>query len=60
MIILKWMDNNMLKDRMKNEIIQVKLEVAPTEDKMKESSLRQFGHVRRRHTYVTRNMIVQR
>lgn len=40
MIILKWMDNNMLKDRMKNEIIQVKLEVAPTEDKMKESSLR--------------------
>lgn len=40
MIILKWMDNNMLKDRMKNDIIQVKLEVVPTEDKMKESSLR--------------------
>nr|XP_009784697.1 PREDICTED: uncharacterized protein LOC104233089 [Nicotiana sylvestris] len=38
----------MLKDRIKNEVIKDKVEVASTEDKLRESRLRWFGHVKRR------------
>ncbi|KAM3269850.1 hypothetical protein P3S67_029756 [Capsicum chacoense] len=38
------------KDRVRNEIIQEKVEVASVEDKMREVILRWFGHVMRRDT----------
>jgi len=34
--------------RFRNETIRKSVGVAPTEDKLKESRLRRFGHVRRR------------
>lgn len=37
---LRWMSDNKLKNRIKNENIQCKLEVAPMEDKIRETRLR--------------------
>lgn len=51
--MLRWMSCNTLMDRIKNENIQGKLEAAPTEDKMRETHVRWFGHVQRRFTNAT-------
>ncbi|KAK9689951.1 hypothetical protein RND81_09G093700 [Saponaria officinalis] len=48
MRMLRWMCGHTRKDRLRNEIIRKKVEVAPIEDKMMENRLRWFGHVRRR------------
>ncbi|KAK9755495.1 hypothetical protein RND81_01G029500 [Saponaria officinalis] len=48
MRMLRWMYGHTRKDRLGNEIIREKVEVAPIEDKMMENRLRWFGHVRRR------------
>lgn len=42
------MSDNKLKNRIKNENIQCKLEVAPMEDKIRETRLRWFGHVQKK------------
>jgi len=36
-------------DRIKNEVIRKKVGVEPIEDKMRETRLRWFGHIRRRN-----------
>ena len=48
MRILRWMYENTLSDRVKNEVIRKKLSVVDIVDKLKENRLRWFGHVRRR------------
>ncbi|CAH9091174.1 unnamed protein product [Cuscuta epithymum] len=48
MSMLPWMCGHTRKNRLKNEIIRQKVRVAPIKDKMQESRLRWFGHVRRR------------
>jgi len=39
----------MCEQRIKNEVIGQKVEIAPIEDKMRETRLRWFGHVKRRN-----------
>jgi hypothetical protein len=48
MRMLRWMSGHTRLDRIRNECIREKVGVAPIEEKMVESRLRWFGHVRRR------------
>ncbi|XP_070036548.1 uncharacterized protein [Nicotiana tomentosiformis] len=48
MRMLRWMCGHTRKDRIRNEIIRDKVGVAYVEDKLRESRLRWFKHVRRR------------
>jgi len=46
--MLRWMCGFSKIDRIRNEVIRNSVEVAPIEDKLRESRLRWFGHVKRR------------
>ncbi|KAL0906290.1 hypothetical protein M5K25_024773 [Dendrobium thyrsiflorum] len=48
MRMLRWMSGFTLRDRMRNEHIREKVGIAPVEDKIRESRLRWFGHIKRR------------
>jgi len=50
MRILRWMCDNTLRDKVRNENIRTKIGVASIEEKMRENRLRWFGHVRSRLT----------
>nr|XP_016437835.1 PREDICTED: uncharacterized protein LOC107763843 [Nicotiana tabacum] len=52
MRILRYMCGHTRKDRIRNEVIKDKVGVAPVEDKLRESRLRWFEHVKRRDTDV--------
>ncbi|KAH0466342.1 hypothetical protein IEQ34_006445 [Dendrobium chrysotoxum] len=47
MRMLRWMSGFTLRDRIQNEHIREKVGVAPVEDKIRESHLRWFGHIKR-------------
>nr|XP_016440806.1 PREDICTED: uncharacterized protein LOC107766524 [Nicotiana tabacum] len=46
--MLRWMCRYTRKDKIRNKVITDKVEVASMEDKLRESRLRWFGHVKRR------------
>ncbi|KAH0462579.1 hypothetical protein IEQ34_010154 [Dendrobium chrysotoxum] len=48
MRMLRWMSGFTLRDKIRNELIHEKVGVAPVEDKIRESCLRWFGHIKRR------------
>ncbi|XP_070012486.1 uncharacterized protein LOC142162397 [Nicotiana tabacum] len=48
MRVLRWMCGHTRKDKIRNETIKDNVGVASVEDKLRESNLRWFGHVRRR------------
>ena len=49
MRMLRWMCGHTRKDKIRNEVIRNKVGVVLIEKKMRETILRWFGHVRRRH-----------
>ena len=50
MRMLRWMCGHTLTDRFRNEVIREKVGVAKISDKLRETRLRWFGHVRRRQS----------
>ena len=46
--MLRWMCSHIRKDKIRNEVIRNKVRVVPIEEKMRETRLRWFDHVRRR------------
>jgi len=48
MRMLRWMCGNTRLDRIRNGVMRDLVKVAPIEDKMRETRLRWFGHVKRR------------
>lgn len=46
--MIPWMCAHTQLDRIRNEEIRNKVKVAPIKDKMKETRLRWFGHIKRR------------
>ena len=48
MRMLRWICDNTIKDKIRNEVIRQKLDVAPIDEKMRERRLQWFGHVKRR------------
>ena len=46
--MLRWMCNHTRKDKIRNDVIHNKVEIVLIEEKMRETRLRWFGHVRRR------------
>jgi len=49
MRIIRWMCGHMRVDRIRNEVIRDLVKVAPIKDKMRETRLRWFSHVKRRN-----------
>ena len=47
MRMLRWMCSHIRKDKIRNEVIRNKVRVVPIEEKMRETRLRWFDHVRR-------------
>ena len=45
--MIRWICGYTRLDRIRNEVIRDRAKVAPIEDKMRESRLRWFGHVKR-------------
>ncbi len=50
MKMLRWMSDHTRLDNARNESIRGKVGVVPIEDKLREERLRQFDHIKRRHT----------
>ena len=50
MRILRWMCGNTRRDKVRNEDIRTKIDVASIKEKIRENRLRWFDHVRRRPT----------
>ncbi|XP_070046133.1 uncharacterized protein [Nicotiana tomentosiformis] len=50
MRMLRWMCGQTRLDRIRNEVIRDKVDVAPMEDKLRKARLRLFGHMKRRNT----------
>jgi len=48
MRMIHWICGHMRLDKIKNEVIRGKIEVKSIEDKIRETRLRWFGHIRRR------------
>ena len=48
MRMLRWICGHTRKDKIRNEVICNKVEVVSIEEKIRETRLRWFGHVRRR------------
>ena len=48
MRMLRWIEKNTRKNRIRNEKILLKIRVTPIDEKMRESCLRWFGHIQRR------------
>ena len=48
MRMIRWMCGYSIRDRIRNKVIRDLVKVAPIEDKMRETRLRWFGHVKRR------------
>lgn len=46
--MLRWINGNKRKNRIRNEGIHLKIEVTPIDEKMRKSRLRWFVHVQRR------------
>ena len=53
--MLCWISSYTRLDRIRNEVIREKVRVAPVEDKMRETMLRWFSHVRKRSENVPEN-----
>ena len=49
MRMIRWMCGHTRRDRIRNEVIRDLVNVAPIVDKMRETRLRWFGHVKRRN-----------
>ncbi|WAH45030.1 hypothetical protein NZD89_29235 (plasmid) [Alicyclobacillus fastidiosus] len=48
MRMLRWMCGHIRKDKIRNKVIRNKIGVVPIEEKVRDTRLRWFGHVRRR------------
>ena len=46
--MLRWINGNKRKNRIRNEGIHLKIEVTPIDEKMRKGPLRWFGHVQRK------------
>ena len=53
MRMIRWMCGHTRLDKIKNEAIRRRLEVASISDKIREGRLRWYGHIRRRHVSAT-------
>ena len=53
MRMLRWMCGHTRLDKIKNEVIRWRLEVASISDKIRQGRLRWYGHIRRRHVSAT-------
>jgi len=49
--MIQWMCSFIRLDRIRNEVIKEKVKVAPVEDKMRQTRLRWFGHVKKRSVH---------